>query len=81
MERNLLRLDYNKLVGGDLVTLHDALHQLIVYGLLLVTNAPTEFGAVEKLMERLGHVRTTHYGWVKGGSFRGGKLNGGRMAT
>ncbi|KAF0301102.1 Gamma-butyrobetaine dioxygenase [Amphibalanus amphitrite] len=62
MDRHLLHVDYDRLVGGDLATLHDALHHLIVYGLVLVRKAPTDFGAVEEIGETLGHVRPTHYG-------------------
>lgn len=63
-QQNFLRVDYKQLME-ELPVLQQVLEQLHTFGLLLVTDSPQRAGIVEKICNRIGHLRTTHYGWVK----------------
>ena len=53
--------DFQELLQDDLA-LFQWLKSLHSVGIALVTNTPLQVGQVEKLCERVGHSRTTHYG-------------------
>lgn len=54
-------IDDKEETSEDLLKVIDAYHK---YGFLLLQGAPQEQGVVEKIANRLGYVRPTHYGRV-----------------
>ena len=40
------------------------LQSLEIYGLVMITDAPTEYGQVRRLADRIAFIRRTHYGYV-----------------
>lgn len=61
LQDKIPRSDFQELLQDDLA-LFQWLKSLHSVGIALVTNTPLQVGQVEKLCERVGHSRTTHYG-------------------
>ena len=63
LQGNIPRHDFQGVIKDDL-KLYEWMHSLHSKGIALVTNTPLETGGVNKLSARVGHAKTTHYGWV-----------------
>jgi len=61
LQDKIPRNDFQELLQDDLA-LFQWLNSLHSVGIALVTNTPLQVGQVEKLCERVGHFKTTHYG-------------------
>ena len=61
LQDKIPRSDFHELMGDDRA-LFDWLNSLHSVGIALVINTPLEVGQAEKLCDRVGHSKTTHYG-------------------
>lgn len=61
LQDKIPRIDFHQLMEDDR-SLFDWLKSLHGVGIALVTNAPQKVGQTEKLSDRVGHFKTTHYG-------------------
>ena len=64
LQDKIPRSDFHEIMEDDLA-LFEWLKALHGVGIALVTNSPQKVGQAEKLSGRVGHFKTTHYGWVK----------------
>lgn len=61
LQDKIPKSDFQELMEDDLV-LFEWLKSLHGVGIALVTNTPQKVGQAEKLSDRVGHFKTTHYG-------------------
>lgn len=53
--------DYNEIVNSD-NALYDWLHKFSIYGVALIQNSPDSETAVDRIVDRIGFTKKTHYG-------------------
>ncbi|XP_034830975.1 gamma-butyrobetaine dioxygenase-like [Maniola hyperantus] len=53
--------DYDRIVNCD-DALYDWLHDLAIYGVVLIQNTPQSDDALDRIIERVGFIKRTHYG-------------------
>lgn len=63
LQDKIPKSDFHELMEDDRA-LFEWLNSLHRVGIALVTNTPQEVGQAEKLCDRVGHSKTTHYGYV-----------------
>ncbi|KAL9988263.1 hypothetical protein ACROYT_G002690 [Oculina patagonica] len=61
LQGKIPKSDFRELMGDDRA-LFEWLNSLHGVGIALVTNTPQKVGQAEKLCDRVGHSKTTHYG-------------------
>ncbi|XP_028401270.1 gamma-butyrobetaine dioxygenase-like [Dendronephthya gigantea] len=61
MRDNIPFQDYNLMMNED-KSLFDSLYSFYQHGFVVINNAPARDGVLMELAERIGYMRTTHYG-------------------
>lgn len=61
LQGNIPKSDFRELMDDDRA-LFEWLNSMHTFGIALTCNTPLEIGQVDKLCERVGHAKTTHYG-------------------
>ena len=61
LQGKISKSDFHEIADDDRA-LFDWLNDLHCYGIALVTNTPLKVGQPEKLCDRVGYFKTTHYG-------------------